>query len=233
MTYSIIVFAETDEQVSELYEKLNKPVHFNESSANFDKVTMVEDIPLYYNDDLYVASEEVVPQLLEILQHYYPNKKFNNTLDWCCGAGFIGLSLFAKELTENLVLMDKYLPALKACTKTISGLSTDKISVSDELPEQKFDLIVGNPPWFLINNMSSLYNSLARKTIDLDGEIHKEFFSKVKNMLADDGIIILVEGGSSSSPLYFKDMIEDNGLKITKVLGIKTHPAYYMIIEAV
>lgn len=232
MTTPIKIFAETKEQVDTLYEKLKTTIHFDEVSNVFDKVEYINDIKLYYNDDLYVGSNHIGTQFVDILQKFYPNKTFNNTLDWCCGAGFLGFNLFSQQLTDKLVLMDKYKPAINACNKTISEMNTDKISTTTKLPNEKFDLIIGNPPWFLINNMLSLYNDRARKTTDIDGLIHKEFFNNVCNLLAEDGIVILVEGGMSSSPLYFKSMIEDNGLRVTKVLGVEEQPYYFMIIEA-
>lgn len=233
MTSEIKIFAETKEQVDSLCEKLNSAINFDEVSNVFDKVEYINDIKLYYNDDLFVGSNHLGQQFVDILREFYPNKIFNNTLDWGCGAGFLGFTVFGHQLTENLVLMDKYRPALSACDKTISEMNTDKISTVNELPNQKFDLVLSNPPWFLINNMISLYNASARKTTDVDGLAHKEFFDSIKNLLADDGIIILVEGGMSSSPLYFKNMIEDNNLKITKVLGIEGYTTYFMIIEAI
>ena len=114
---------------------------------------------------------------------------------------------------------------------TINELNADNISAVQEIPNRLFDLVIGNPPWFLINNMLSLYNDNARKTSDVGGEVHKQFFKDIKSRLAPNGMIILVEGGVTSSPLYFKSMIEDNGLQITKVLAITDEPMYYMVIE--
>ena len=233
MTPSIKIFAETKEQVDLLYEQLDTTVHFTEASSTFNKTQDINGITLYYNDDLYVGSDHLVEHFVDILKHFYPNKKFNNTLDWCCGAGFLGFTIFSHDLTDKLVLLDKYKPALNACNKTISEMNAENITTTDCFTNEKFDLVIANPPWFLINNMLSLYNDRARKTTDIGGKTHKEFFSKIKNYLADDGIIILVEGSMSSSPLCFKDMIEDNGLVITKVLSVGDQPSYYMIIEAV
>jgi methyltransferase family protein len=40
-------------------------------------------------------------------------------MDWCCGAGFIGFSLLANGLCEQLVLADINPAAIEACRETI------------------------------------------------------------------------------------------------------------------
>lgn len=232
MTDLIEVFAETEEEVDLLCQKIEYSVDFDKQSTVFDQIETINGIDVYYNEDLYVGSNQLGYDIAHIIQHYYPNKKFKHTLDWCCGAGFLGFTIFSSNLTEELTLMDKYSPAITACDKTIQGIAEcDKIHATTELPDKQFDLVIGNPPWFLINNMLLLQDSHARKTSDIDGKIHKEFLHDIKSRLTSDGVIILVEGKASSSPLCFKDMIEENDLKITKVLGIKGQPTYFMMIE--
>lgn len=232
MTDSIEVFAETEDEVRSLYQKIDYSVDFDRKTAVLDQTETINGIEVYYNDDLYVGANQLGYDIARIIQRYYPDKKFNHTLDWCCGAGFLGFTVFSSNLTDKLTLMDKYVSAIEACEKTIQGIDhADRIKTTTELPDQSFDLVIGNPPWFLINNMLLLNDSYARKTSDIDGKIHKEFFADIKTRLAEDGIVILVEGKASSSPLYFKNMVEENDLKITKVLGTRGQGTYFMIIE--
>ena len=85
------------------------------------------------------------------------------------------------------------------------------------IPAQKFDLIVGNPPHFnyeLPYNEEAVHYEEHRKHMDLDWKCHIDFYNNVKDYLAPNGQIILMENVKGSSATLFYDMIRKNGLRI-------------------
>lgn len=142
-------------------------------------------------------------RFINVIQKYYPNKSFQKCLEWCSGPGFIGFELLSNNICSELSFMDIYQPALDNITDTIknNGL-TDKIILHNvgklsELPREKYDLIVGNPPWhkkaparFAVKD--GKYNSdFIRRNVDENLTIHKEFFNNVGDFLTDNGVVIV------------------------------------------
>jgi methylase of polypeptide subunit release factors len=131
------------------------------------------------------------------------NKKYKNGLEWCAGLSAIAFSLIDASICEKFTLMDVYEPALKKAKENaetnnigdkIKYYVCDKIS---ELPNnEKFDLVVGNPPhsidedWIPNNNEGSL---IRRLTVDLNYSIHEEFFKNITSYLNPNADLYISE----------------------------------------
>lgn len=172
----------------------------------------------------------------KVLKYLYPDRKFNNVLEWCCGPGFINFRLLADGLAENIFLMDAFLPSLKSCKITESNLPehlknrTTIIHADDvrNIPkEYKFDLIVSNPPWF--STLQYFDANTNRIGMDKDWQAHKNFFHNIKSHLAQDGIILFQETILGSNPPCFEQFIQEGGLKITRCLREKLQPEYWYL----
>jgi methylase of polypeptide subunit release factors len=227
--------ASTADEVNFLCNELLTP-NVQEDNLIIDKTVTMRGIDIHYNDELHVGPLSFDPIFVELLDFLYPEHSFDNCLDWCCGAGFIGFSLFGKRIIDKLTLLDIYSPAITACDKTISGLNTDKIktiqadSISKIEPENQYDLIVGNPPWMPQYVLFDDSGKMRRNT-DPEFKIHHDFFRHARNYLTANGKIILLEGLFSSSPLDFKSVIEENGMIITKLIRSGGTGPYFIIIE--
>lgn len=150
------------------------------------------------------------------------DRPVKKAMEWCSGPGYIGLGLIAINYAETVLLSDIHPPVEDIVNLTIkeNNLST-RVSfvVSDNFKNinDKFDLIVGNPPHFnfhLRDSEHALYYEEHRKHMDVDWKIHKDFFENAANHLTDNGTIFLMENVSGSSPTLFYDMLYDHGLRI-------------------
>ena len=187
----------------------------------------VNDIQVWCDGEMYGGGENFGQEYVPVLKTLYPGKKFQDCLEWCSGPGFIGFSLLSNDLITNLYLVDIFKPAIYACKETVKNLP-DKYkgntiqplhldSVADITADIKFDLIVANPPhwdWSTPTYTAGFFSD--RINADNDWEIHNNFFSNIKKNLKPDGIILLQEAAKASGPETFRQMIEDNDLKISR-----------------
>lgn len=182
----------------------------------------------------------------KVLRYLYPDRIFNNCMEWCSGPGFIGFRLLADRLVKNLVLTDIHQPAIDYCYKTIESMPEEfqgqvQLVVSDtvkSLPSNmQFDLIVGNPPhnprrincWVIDSYMIGSATDIERKGVDLNWELHKDFFTNIKKNLAPDGIILLQESRRASDSADFKEYIESAGLKIIRSFYTTQDPGIWYL----
>jgi methylase of polypeptide subunit release factors len=130
---------------------------------------------------------------IDIIKIRYPNRTFNNCLDWCSGPGFIGFSLLSHDICQKLNLVDYYQPAIDCAKKTINKLPDhlrDHVQVHqiNDLtlfsPSGTFDLIVANPPHFpaKIPTKLHLLNHLYCSNTTPD---QKEKISTINGLLLD------------------------------------------------
>ena len=165
-----------------------------------------------------------------LIKHLYPNRIFERCFEWCAGPGFIGCEILSHKLCKTLCFLDLYNPAIDAIEKTknfvenncadlVTTYLTNDISILPD--EEKFDLIVANPPY--LDNESKLpynienYNNAIRLGVDLNWQSHINFFNNIKKHLTDDGVILLLQSSIASHPDKFNDIIGKNGMKITNV----------------
>ncbi len=144
--------------------------------------------------------------------------KVDHVFEYCAGPGFIGFSLLANNLCDSLTLADVNPKAVAAVKKTIKDNHLEdrvKVYQSDCLgaipSNERWDLVVGNPPWHL--RARSKRNIILN---DPKSRIHTEFFRSINKHLKPGGRILFVEGGEYTTANDFKDMIEENGLKLNE-----------------
>jgi hypothetical protein len=82
-------------------------------------------------------------------------------------------------------------------------------------PSEKWDLVVGNPPFYPETHATDICSH------DKDWHIHRGFFANVGRFLKPGGVILLQEANESSTAETFRDMIEEAGLSIVLVHGSK------------
>lgn len=151
--------------------------------------------------------------------------KVDTIFEWCCGPAFIGFRLLEENLCNNLVLADVNNNALEMCRKTVQENKLDNVKIyhSDNfknIPIQKFDLIVGNPPFY--SKKRTLLNWNEVLYVDDNWHIHENFYNNVSKYLTKNSDLLILEHPNQSDPTDFEDMIDSNNLKIKQVKLIPT-----------
>lgn len=189
------------------------------------------DITVYYDSFLDGGGTGFGQNFSRVIKTRYPDRIFNQAIEWCSGPGFIGFRLLADGLCNSIWFSDIYKPAIYAVNQTIHSLPAKyhgratalNIGNIADMPEDLvFDLVVANPPMFdHLTFAVTTPNCIGRIGCDPNWDIHRNFFQHISKHLSKDGVILLVEHAWGSSPNDFKEMIYENGLKIIKSYGIK------------
>lgn len=167
------------------------------------------------------------PEYPKIIKELYPNRVFENCMEWCSGPGFIGYNILDHGLAKNLLLVDVHKPALDYAekTKVHNGLTNVNIVEAGNismLPSNiKVDLVVANPPHY--DRVGHSDQDENRISNDLGWKIHETFYSSIANYLTDDGIILIQENEDGSKPEYFYEMISNNNLMVRQVIKSKEY----------
>jgi tRNA1(Val) A37 N6-methylase TrmN6 len=193
------------------------------------EIFKTNDIEVFYEDHMDGGGASFGQEYIQVIKNRY-NKKFNNCLEWCSGPGFIGFSLLSNNLCNNISFLEFYKPAINYLeyTKKNNKKYSDKIkifhsnSVKKIPKEEKYDLIVGNPPHFAsdLNFLTSQTPSEAignttRISVDINWNTHKDFFKRIKKNLSKDGVILLQENRYGSNVQTFMNFIESYDLQVT------------------
>jgi methylase of polypeptide subunit release factors len=123
----------------------------------------------------------------------------------------------------------------------------------DDIPEsEKWDLAVGNPPFFLPPSRGHLPKKpdetmkLPRKTVvtesinlrtyDPDWSIHKKFYAKIKRHMKPGGLVVMQECQRGSDADVFKPMIADGGGRFIRSFAAedlygKKNAIYYVVSQ--
>ena len=206
-----------------------------------------DTVKIFYSYLTDGAGRQFTKEFEDILQKNFTGRTFKNCLEWCAGPGFIGTSLWANNVCKNLDFLEKFDPAITQLHKTREHNNANfdiyrADCISAIPPDKKYDLIVGNPPWFpdTTSCLSMLppenFNVITERIcIDELWQSHKNFFNHVSDYLTDDGVILLVEHtlGSPGRDSEFMPMLENNDLTITGVFDSQTpnKNVYYLVIE--
>jgi methylase of polypeptide subunit release factors len=197
-----------------------------------DYIWRVNNIDVYYTNETNGGGDFLALEYIEVIKEWYG--KVNHTLEWCAGPGFIGYALLANELCNKISFLEMHYPSVEMCQKTKhNSRFKDNIEIyfSDSLSaiplQEKFDLVVGNPPhWKNIESASRALNfdkigvdirtipRLTEVLVDENWKSHFNFFTKIKPLLSDNGRILLQENLTGSDPKEFKEMVDEANLKI-------------------
>lgn len=190
--------------------------------------TMIGDINVCWDWDTYGGGMHFGKCFLPALGERYPQRIFNNALEWCSGDGCIGWGLLAAGVCKQIAFNDIFHGAIDHLNTTVeenphvqgrtSIYHGDNIIAVDA--NEKFDLIVGNPPHLKSNNeLRSTDPHQIRRDIDPNLDTHREFFNNVKNYLTEDGVILFLER-MDTTPADFRKMVEDNDLVISDTFPV-------------
>lgn len=210
------------ETLKEYVEKrlTNMPVQYIVNKAYFC------GLPLYVDENVLIPRFDTEVLVEEVLNLGDKNKKI---LDVCTGSGAIAIALKKLGKFERVDALDISEEALKIAKKNAKALECDinflKSDMFSSLTyENKYDIIVSNPPYI----QSHIVDSLERQVKDfeprlaLDGDIDGMKFYKIieknfMNFLSPGGILALEIGYDEASDI--KNLFEDKKVIIKKDLA--------------
>lgn len=184
----------------------------------------------FYLDEFYINNFVLAPRketelLVEkvIKQTEKEDKESLKILDLCCGSGAIGLTL-AKYIKKPcmVTLADISLKALKVTKKNQEQLEVESNTIlvksnmfRDLKKEDKFDIIVSNPPYIKTGDLVNLDLSVKKydPVLALNGgsdglKFYKAIAKSVKDYLTKNGFVFLEIGfdqAESVKKLFEKD----------------------------
>jgi len=187
----------------------------------------VDGLDVFYTNDTNGGGDHFATEYMDTVRKWYTS--VDHVLEWCSGPGFIGFGMLASGIAKNVTLSDMHLPAIELAqhTKENNLTFTDNINVVHgknlENVNGTFDLIVGNPPHWptaeaAANTLgfdSTQYGHVEDILVDPDWNSHKEFFKQAKQILSENGVILLQENYTGSTPETFRLMVQQAGLKIS------------------
>lgn len=192
-----------------------------------DYIWRIDGLDVYYTNETNGGGDFFAIEYMDVVREWYPN--IDHAFEWCSGPGFIGYSLLASGLCRNISFNEMYTPALEMLEKTKAHSNYSKNifihagSTLDDVPRsEQYDLVVGNPPHWKDDETASKslrfdvskYKHVQDILVDYDWKAHRSFYKNIKELLSDNGKILLQENSFGSSPDDFKTMIDDAGLKI-------------------
>jgi predicted RNA methylase len=155
----------------------------------------------------------LAPSYVRFIREYFPrDSHFPSVFEWCAGPAFIGFALVAEGLCDRLCIADINPLAVEYARKTIRSAGLQKrvtTYVSDNLSnipkEEKFDLVVGNPPgFFAINPHHQDFFRLKRdvKANDADWQIRAKFYDQIRTYLNPGAHVLIGEVEPHNEKVY-------------------------------
>ena len=202
------------------------------------KVFKVKGIKIFYDEKLDGGGTTFGQLYVPIIRKLIGKSK--TCFEAFSGPAFIGFSLLANNLCEELVVADINPEAINYVKLTVSENNLSRkvrYYIADvlegDIPEsERFDLVVGNPPHFNESTISKYClkcsNIEMLKSYDAGWELHKRFYESIHKFLNNGANIILVENSEGSNEKDFIGFIQKGGLKYVKTI----HPALNDIAEA-
>ena len=207
VNYSYLVINTNEDVSGVVEEKFKEGIKLLNEGTPLQYITNTQE---FMKLDFYVDSNVLIPQpdtevlveeVLDILKNKDGVKK---VLDLCTGSGVIGISI--AKYTESIVTMsDISKKALEIAKKNAINNNVDnkcKFILSDmfEDIEEKFDIIVSNPPYIKSKVIDSLDKEVQNEPgLALDGgedglEFYRIIAENAYKYLNKDGVLALEIG---------------------------------------
>jgi len=193
-----------------------------EKFDNHVKQMVFEHIPIQYitgkvkiyNEEYIVTPSVLIPRsdtevLIETAIKYIEEYDLQNMLDICTGSGVVGISISKNSSIKEVDLVDISKEALDVASQNIElneagrKCKTYLSDIFSDIPFSnldKYDIIVGNPPYIESNTIDRLSNYVKNEPrIALDGgktglDIYIRIFNEAKKYLKYNSFVILEIG---------------------------------------
>jgi len=210
------------ERLDEVLQKMQSgmPVEYITEKASFWKHTFT------------VSESVLIPRpetelIIEKVLEYYDKDQSLNILDLGTGSGILAISLaaeFPKSAVKALDISRDALQIAKSNADRILDASDIQFIQSDwyqSLGNEKFDLIVSNPPYITLDEYHGLEGKVRgfeprfALTDDADGLAHYRIIASHAELHLNRGAHIMVEHGEGQSSSLNKIFIQ-NGFQIVE-----------------
>lgn len=185
------------------------------------KIVTYNDVDVHYLPELDGGGMGFGQQYVRYLRDNVGHVR--RLFEWCAGPGFIGFSLLAHGVCDELRLADVNPAAIRAIRATIdaNGLA-DQVHCYesdnlDQLADVQCDLVVGNPPHSGTAKPCPEIGKPPLIYMDPGWRLHRSFYAGISDHLRPGAKIIIQENGEFSSALDFAEMITAARLEIKRV----------------
>ena len=176
----------------------------------------------YVNEDVLIPqpdTEILVEEVIKLCKNYKDNIKI---LDICTGSGAIGISIVKSVENINLIasdISDKALEIAKKNAKNNEILNRIDFVKSDmfENINDKFDIIVSNPPYIETNVINTLSKQVQNEPhLALDGgkdglDFYRILANQAKEYLKPNGYLCMEIGYNQKDKV--EQLLKENGYK--------------------
>ena len=200
-------YAIDGDSIQKLQPALTKGITFVQGEDSLGLIYIsLQDIGRRKSSGAYYTPEKVVNELIERLYEQDGNLDQKTICDPCCGTGNFLLSLGAKGIDCSNLYGQDIDPISVYLSRINIALIAPQISVADlqsriiigntffEAFKQKFDVILGNPPWGCdfseedILRCRQLFKTAVGKSV----ESYDLFVEKALTMLVNNGVLAFV-----------------------------------------
>lgn len=149
---------------------------------------------VWYKLDTDGGGVEYADLFARYLPDRFPQRSFFKAYEWCSGPGFIGFHLLQSGLAQYLTLSDISRQAMQCVDRTVrENRLGSRVNhyLSDNLrdidAEERFDLVVGHPPWAY--QVKEAGNPLIAS--DPEWQLHERFYNRIGDFLLPGAIVCL------------------------------------------
>lgn len=181
----------------------------------------------FYGRDFFVGPGVLVPRadtetVIEVCTEYLKDKKEPVILDLCAGSGCIGITLSKEKEDSTCFMVEKYPEAMRYAEKNIARNKAENARVisgdvfEGALSEEKYDLIVSNPPYVAENGTEEVspetkYEPETALMGGTDGlKFYRAITENYKDSLKENGMLCFEVGIGQANDV--KEILKNAGL---------------------
>ena len=181
----------------------------------------------FFGREFFVGPGVLIPRsdtetVMDVCLEFIKEKERADVLDLCAGSGCIGITIKGECPKSQVTLVEKFDEAISYTQKNAKHNNIDvKIVKGDVLEgcecENKYDLIVSNPPYITAEDMKALQPEVQfePKSALEGGEdgllFYRAITEKYKNSLKENGVLVFEVGINQSESV--KEILRENGFK--------------------
>ena len=233
---------------SDLYLNDNFIPHQHLEHLKESFLLLLKDVPVqhiigktyFYEHEFFTPPGIFIPRpetelIIDCVQNDFDTTEKKTVLDIGCGSGCIGITIASLYKNFDVKSIDISNQAIHIANKNAQHLNIPNIEISKqdifEMPTKKFDIIVSNPPYLGIEEISQLdpsvknHDPLKALSDEEDGlKFYKYFINNLSTLLEQEGsmyfeipksiitnqIIDMIHNNSNIDSIFFKDLEGNN-----------------------